>query len=197
MKWRPVLLTLLLTCCGSDPVSRTYVLSPPVDPVARAVSEAGRPVLEVRRVSVPDYLDTTDIVSRDGRNELKVSSTGHWGERLSVGITDALAADLRRRPLPFLIVGPAFSGQPAREVAVDVDAFDVRQDGSCVLTARWTILGEDQKPNPGGQLDTFVTYVTRTAEGTADAAVSAAMAGAIDQLAGKIGSGLALTSGGR
>ena len=84
MKWRPVLLTLLLTCCGSDPVSRTYVLSPPVDPVARAVSEAGRPVLEVRRVSVPDYLDTTDIVSRDGRNELKVSSTGHWGERLSL-----------------------------------------------------------------------------------------------------------------
>ena len=39
------------------------------------------PLLLLPRVSVPDYLDTTDMMIRDGQNELRVSQTGRWGER--------------------------------------------------------------------------------------------------------------------
>ena len=40
------------------------------------------PVVELKPVSLPDYLNSTDILLRDGQNELTASPTGRWGERL-------------------------------------------------------------------------------------------------------------------
>ena len=96
---KPLVLALLtiLMGCASGPQAVTYVLSAPADPVAGVSGEIGRPVVELRNVTLPDYLDTSDIFVRDGRNELKSSQTGRWGERLSVGVTRALIVDLAKR----------------------------------------------------------------------------------------------------
>jgi hypothetical protein len=196
MKRIAILTILALAGCGSDPVPSPYVLSAPAEPVPHAISEAGRPVLQVQRVTVPDYLDTTDMVSRDGANALKVSVTGRWGERLSAGITDALEADLRARARGFQVTGPAFSGQPARELVVNVEAFDIRPDGACVLTARWTLRGDNQTNIPG-QTETFVTQAARSGNGISDGAMAAAMAAAIQQLAAKVDGALSVPSGKR
>jgi uncharacterized protein len=188
---------IVLTGCASSPLPRTYVLGTPAEPVAGVHNEAGRPVVELPTVGLPDYLDGSDILVRNGRNELTASATGRWGERLSLGITHALEADLARR-LPGDLVThtpvPAQSaqGQSARSVLVNIDAFDVRPDGRCVLSARWTIPGNDRQPAAIIQQGTFVTLAESkaAAEPLTDAGIVSAMAAAVDQLADRIAADL-------
>jgi uncharacterized lipoprotein YmbA len=176
---------IVLTGCSSSPVPSTYVLSAPADPIAGVHSEAGRPVVELPTVSLPDYLDSTDIFLRDGRNELKSSRTGQWGERLSVGITHALETSLARRLPGVLVVHTPLSGRPDRRLLVDVEAFDVQPDGRCVLTARWTIA--DSGTAAVAERGTFLTMTAAGSKGSlTDTAVVAAMEAAVDQLADRI-----------
>jgi uncharacterized lipoprotein YmbA len=185
MKWLTLAALMMLAACGSGPAIRTYVLSSPAAPIPRAVNEVGRPVLDIPRVSVPEYLDSTDMLVRDGQNEMKVSQTGRWGERLSIGVRDALAADLGRRLPRFMVVRTPEAGQSIR-LLVNVEAFEARSDGTCVLTARWSVAGGDGRTIVGDRRNTFITQVVRTADGITDAAVAAAMAGALDQLSDAI-----------
>jgi uncharacterized protein len=183
---------LVLIGCSSTPVPRTYVLSTPADPVAGVHNEAGRQVVELPTVSMPDYLDSADILLRDGRNELKPSTTGKWGERLSVGITHALEVSLGRRLPGVLVTHTPFPGQPVRRLLVDVVSFDFQPDGRCVLTARWTVSANDQQTAATTEQGTFVTTAPKSAgagspAGFTDAAVVAAMTAAVDQLADRIG----------
>jgi len=185
-----VTVLIALIGCSSSPVPRTYVLSTPADPVAGVRNEAGRPVVELPTVSLPDYLDSSDILLRDGRNELKPSVTGKWGERLSVGITHALEISLARRLPGILVTHTPMPGQPGRRVLVDVTAFDFQPDGRCVLTARWTIPGNDQQAAAIAEQGTFVTVSQASSGGFSDAAVVSAMAAAVDQLADRIANSL-------
>jgi uncharacterized lipoprotein YmbA len=186
MKWMGWAAILVLAGCGGSPPPRVYVLNPPVDPVPRASLASGRPVLELQRVTVPDYLDSTDMMVRDGRNELKVSTTGRWGERLSRGVEDTLETALDHRLPGYLIVHRSSAGdRPVRHLLVDVDAFDIRADGTCVLTARWTLLGGDRRTIIARR-DSFVSHAAVTGGGISDAAQAATMAAAVEQLANSI-----------
>jgi len=109
--------SLVLAACASSPPPRTFVLSAPAEPVAGVLNEAGRPIVELPTVALPDYLDSTDILLRDGRNELKPSPTARWGERLSVGITHALEVALTRRLPGVLVTHVAIPGRSSLAVA--------------------------------------------------------------------------------
>jgi uncharacterized lipoprotein YmbA len=187
MKTLALISLLILLGCSSGTQRGIYVLSAPADDVAGVHTEDGRPVVDIRTVSLPDYLDTTDILLRDGRNELKASETGRWGERLSVGITDALIAALARRQPMTRVLHKPLSGQPARDLLVDIEAFDIQAGGQCVLTARWTILQDDRRTIDAAERGTFVT---KTAGSVTDAAVASAMAEAVVQLADRIAADL-------
>ena len=185
----PALLGLLaLIGCASSTPRNIYVLSVPADPVAGVHAEDGRPIVELRTVELPDYLDNTDILQRGGRNELKASSTGRWGERLSVGITHALAVALTRRLPSDQVIQSSSSEQPGRMVQVDIDAVDIQPDGRCVLTARWTILQEDRRTVARTERGTFVTQ--SPSGGVSDASVVSAMEAAVEQLADRIAAAL-------
>jgi uncharacterized lipoprotein YmbA len=98
--------------------------------------------LEVRRILVPDYLDNTDILTRSGGDEVKASATGRWGERLSLGLTHALGADLAARVPQYSIVQDG-SSNPQRQLRITVTALDLWQNGRCVLAANWSIVDQD------------------------------------------------------
>jgi uncharacterized lipoprotein YmbA len=176
----------VLAGCGGGAQQRTYVLSPPVAP-APGLSAAADAGLHLQPVLLPDYLDTTEIMLRSGQHELKASPTGQWGERLSDGMTQALAADLAvLLPREAVTIGPA-AGPPARQIVVTVDAFDVQADGRCVLTARWTILKADNATVLAAGQQEFVTEATGQTPGPDDAGVVAAMAKTVQELADSIG----------
>ena len=184
---------LLLGCAGS-PLPRTYVLAAPAEADPGVVNESGRRVIELPTVALPDYLDSSDIVVRNGQNELIPSKTGRWGERLSIGITHALEVDLARRLPGVLVTHTGMSGQNSTSLLVNVEAFDVQPDGRCVLTARWMLPGDTGQSATISQQGTFVTQaaVTQGAASSAgtlsDAAIVSAMAAAINQLADHIAS---------
>jgi uncharacterized lipoprotein YmbA len=172
---------LVIWGCGTYPLPRTYVLGDPGRSTPGVVDEAGALHIELKTVTVPDYLDTTDIVRRTAANEVTTSATGKWGERVSLGITRALAADLSRR-LPNVVIESRGAYEPSRRLSVDVERFEIGEGGDCTLTARWRETSSGDKVQPNSDRGTFVeTSTSRT-----DAAAAMAMTSAIDQLAGRI-----------
>jgi uncharacterized lipoprotein YmbA len=139
---------LCAAACSSGPPRRIYLLTPPpTAPTAAMPSPVGDPIestqrLEVRRILVPDYLDSTDILMRSGSDEVKASATGRWGERLSLGMTRALRADLAARMPRYSIVEDG-SSNPQRQLLITITALDLWQNGRCALAANWSIVDQD------------------------------------------------------
>jgi uncharacterized lipoprotein YmbA len=174
-------IAVLFAACNSLPVQRTYVLGDPAPPVSGVKSEAGLPIIELKTVSIPDYLDSTDILRRAGPNEVIPSPTGRWGERLSLGLTDALASALSRR-LPKQVVTTMPTAEPTRRIFVDIERVDIDADGRCLLAARWQITEANGQSRSKSDHGTF----SQTAASVDDPAVASAMTQAVDQLAEQI-----------
>jgi uncharacterized lipoprotein YmbA len=172
-----------LAGCGSGAGMQTFVLDGSVPPAVGTSSEAGLPVIELMPVSVPDYLDTTDMMRRAGINEVAASKTGRWGERLSVGVTRALAADLTRQ-LPTTMIATTEGPVPVRRLSVAIDSFDAGKDGDCLLAAHWTLTTADGSTSVAEDHATF----TLPAGSTDDAELAATMSRLIGTLADHVAS---------
>ncbi|HXP95470.1 MAG TPA: PqiC family protein [Telmatospirillum sp.] len=177
-----IIAALLLTGCGSlSPAPRVYVLGYPMPPAVTVRSETGLPIAELKTVSIPDYLDSTDILRRTGPNEITASPTGQWGERLSRGLTDALASALSKR-LPDLVVTTAPTATPAHRIFVDIESLDIGTEGRCLLEGRWRITDDNrQNSSTNGQ-----GLFSETAASIDDSAVVMALTRIVDQLAEQV-----------
>lgn len=174
--------TFAMTACSlSGPAPSEYVLGsmPPAEAIT--LPETGLPVIELKRVQVPDYLDTTEIMERKA-SQLVPSATGRWAERLSVGMSRALTASLGSR-LPGTVVTPTPPiERPAIQILVDVTAFEARVDHQVVLAARWSIAGGSRRQI----LATEQVSLVETVAGESDSAIVAAMSHAVDNLADRL-----------
>ncbi|WP_424140804.1 PqiC family protein [Roseomonas chloroacetimidivorans] len=179
--------SLALAACGSaGPPPVTYVLGPPEAGTEGSESLTGRPVVEVKPVLLPDYLDVTDILVRRAANMVASSATGRWGERLSVGVTRALALGLTRRLPDIIVTTTEPTERPARQLLAEVETFEPRADGSVVLVARWRVLD-------GGGRETLAGERVSLKESMAepgDAAIVAAMTQAVENLADRVAAGV-------
>jgi uncharacterized protein len=182
---------LVVTCvgtgCASGPTRRLYVLGTPLESTETA---ANGPVVWLRRVSLPDYLDSTDIVWRAGQHGLQTSPTGRWGERLSLGVTQALATDLMARLPQNRVVWSDADRKSTRELLVDVEGFDAWPDGHCVLSATWTLSDATNGAVLAGARETFTAAPAR-GETQSDVRVVAGMADVLHKLAESIASAVA------
>lgn len=150
--------TVALPGC-SGPPPRLYVLTPLSDTALTAERSghqadpggsaprlgggngaAGR-ALGVRPVTLPEYLDRSEIVSYAGPNEVDADGDNRWAERLPANITRVLAKNLS-----VLLDSDRVRILPARdverfdcEIAVDIDQFERTIAGDSVLDARWAI----------------------------------------------------------
>ncbi len=167
--------------CGSYPLPKIYVLGDAEPALASPVAVAGGPVVELKTVQVPDYLDSTDIVRRMSANQVVPSPGGQWGERLSVGITRDLVATLSRQ-LPGVTIELRDGYKPLRRLLVSVERFEIAPDGRCVLAAQWRLTTADGKVLAPSEQGAFVEMAS---SGT-DAAAAAAMTRAVDALAAQL-----------
>ena len=167
-----------LAGCGGAPV-KLYVLGDAAAPVAQTAAAVGRPALELKTVQMPDYLDNQDILIRGAAHEVVASPTGRWAERLSIGVTRALASDLAARLPGYVILSapPAFGATP-RQIHVDFDAFDARADGRVYLSARWSITAQS-----GEVLAASRVALVEPTQSQADVAIIAAMSRVLHRLA--------------
>jgi uncharacterized protein len=171
----------LATCGPSGPPPNEYVLGtePPATKVASPVTE--RPIFEIAMVRIPDYLDRTDLLVRNG-NQLTSSQSGRWGERLSLGITRALAASLAAGLPKFVVTTTPSVNPPRRRLLVDVTTFEARADRQVVLAARWTITDGSGRAT----LLSEQAVVVEPVSAMEDSGVVAAMTRAIENLADQI-----------
>lgn len=172
----------LCSCGPAAPPQTTYVLGTPAPPVERTEPVSGRLAIEVRKVLMPDYLDGSDILVRGAGNVLRPSTTGRWGERLSVGTTRALADGLRKRLPDFVVTTSAPAAPVSCELLIDVDSFEQYVDQPVLLIAEWRVLG----PASRKALAAERTSITQAVKGSGDAALVAAMSRALEDLADRI-----------
>jgi uncharacterized lipoprotein YmbA len=190
MRLRPLALVAWISvatgCLSHHEYRHIYTLDGAVDVRTQAGAVTERPVMQLQRVLIPDYLDTPDILLRVGAHEIHESATGRFGERLSLGITHALRSDLASGLPLYTIVLAQSAERPARQILVNVYAFDVWPTGRCVLVADWTILDADRKALLSADRGTFTTAAAGVNPG--EGAIVTAMTDAVRQLADRIAS---------
>jgi len=184
-----LVLLVPLAGCIDRPEPHLYVLGSGEGSTVGERSDRGRTIIELKPVLIPDHMDTTDFLLRTGRNELSPSPTALWGERLSIGITSALASALAERLPSARIVARPSAIHPARKIFVDITVLDLRRGGTCVLRTHWTISAPDDLSDRTSSVGAEVT-VTALADGPGDEAVVTALTNAIGQIADRIGADL-------
>ena len=183
---------LLLAGCAGPPL-RLYTLGMPSD------REAPQPHLSPRastiaigHVVVPDYLDTQDILVRNGE-EIHRNQSSRWASRLSIGITNLVTNEIASFHPSELITDQPLADAATMQIQINVSRFDVDSSGQVVLEANWSILPSD----PNKPLIRDRAQIRDSGPVTTSADVAALMRGTVIKLADKINASLpsTLTSG--
>jgi uncharacterized protein len=174
------LLCLALSTCAAPPLT-LYTLGTP--PVASATPPVGRApvVIAVARVTVPDELDTEEILVREG-STLQRSRHGRWATRLSLGITDRLTERLAQQHRQALVTDRPLTETPAERILVNISRLDVTTDGVATLDADWMVIPRD----PARPTRRDRAHISATGPVATDQDVVTLVGVVLDRLAGMI-----------
>jgi uncharacterized lipoprotein YmbA len=134
-------LLLVVAGCSESPPTEFYTLSNMQLPPAGLSTP--RTVVGVGPVTLPDYLDRPQIVTRASGNRMMLAAFNSWVEPIDGMFTRVLVQNLStllssdnvaRMPQPRAL---ALDYQ----VEVDVSRFDADATGRAVLDARWRVFG--------------------------------------------------------
>lgn len=130
--------TVLLAGCAM-PALKMFTLGAPAIATGARPMQPGAPVIAIDRLALPDYLDTQDILTRDG-DSLRRSSTGRFASRLSLAATDLLTARLAQRYPDALVTDQPQLTTPTYRLIVNINRLDVGVEGKASLEADWSII---------------------------------------------------------
>jgi uncharacterized protein len=135
--------------CASTQAARFYVLSAlPVgeSPAPVAVAERGL-AIGIGPVTLPKYLDRSQIVTYSSRYALNVAEFDRWAEPLESNFARVLAENLALLiPTDRLVVSPWPRSTPIDyQVTVEVSHFSGQLGGESSLIARWSLISEEGK----------------------------------------------------
>ena len=169
----------MLQGCAA-PALTLYTLAPPANGEVPPLG-AHAALIAVARISIPDALDTQDILLRDG-DTLRRSATGRWAARLSLALTDLVTARLAASRRDALVTDQPQAGQVTSRLVIDISQLDIDAAGSASLQADWMIVPAE--PSLAVRRDR-AGIVLRGAVGT-DAAVVALMQKLVEALSARI-----------
>jgi len=188
-----VLFVVILTGCARSPSSRFYQLNP----VPNTTSVTGdvlsdqRQVIAIGPVRIPDYLDRPQIVTRAGKNELRLSEFDRWADSLESDVTRVLVEGISGL-LPddhFSVIRwiPYVEDQmpTSYRVAVLVDRFEGTLGDSVLLKAQWEVFARNRS-----LLLKRESLVREQINGGSYDALVAAMSSALERLSQDIAGGI-------
>jgi uncharacterized lipoprotein YmbA len=139
-----VALFVLSGCFGSTPPTQFYLVPSLTSGDTAPPASAGQRdlTLGVGPVTVPPYLDRSQIVTRTSRAKLALADFDQWAGPLADTIARVLAENLAlliptERVVPFPWPRTI---EPDYQVTVEVLQFDRGPKGEVVLAARWSLL---------------------------------------------------------
>ncbi|CAI3947351.1 Intermembrane transporter PqiABC lipoprotein subunit PqiC (PqiC) (PDB:6OSX) (PUBMED:27795327) [Commensalibacter communis] len=116
-------------------------------------------IIYIARVTVPDYLNTTDITTRNG-TALTHSVNGRLSSILSVGATGLITNLLTDKNPNLWITDEAPVSPPAYQVRINIRRFDLQAEanktGTLNLEASWSIIPQNDKAPIQKQRTSFV-----------------------------------------
>ncbi|MGH6646959.1 PqiC family protein [Aquabacterium sp.] len=179
--------TLSLTACSTPPppVLLSLPLPPAEAPVhlvamapAAPASAASAPrFLTVRRVNIPEYLQTDAVRYRQADNTLGEWPGTAWAERLEVGLTNQLALLLRQALPAWTVCDAHCPSVPTGQVLiVNIAPLDyLRPAGQLRADVAWRVTGPGSIPTPvafgGGSSTLPVTSDTPVGQAAAMSAL--------------------------
>lgn len=149
----------MLAACGSKPPRQWIALPlPAAEPPASTSPTASMPgqglaydvtpVLVVRRLNVPEYMQTSSVRYRQSDSVLAEWPDVRWADRLEVGMTEHLVMRLRSR-LPGWVVCDRQCPMAASAITLTVDLSPmdyVRSARELRTEARWTFVQRAHTP---------------------------------------------------
>lgn len=135
-----------LAGCAQTPPTTFYTLSTSAEPTVAKRSAQGL-VIGLGPITLPQYLDRPDIVTRRGANQMRLADLNKWAEPLEPLLTRVMAEDLYALlDANDVIPVPQRGDLPLdRIVEVDIGRFDADETGAVVLDARWRIYRGDNE----------------------------------------------------
>ena len=175
-----VALTVWLASCASSPEARFYTLSTVSHQETKSTSRHMENPLSVSiaPVEIPDYLDRPQIVTRDGRNELKLAEFDRWGGALRDNIAAVLAENLALLlDSDRVYVYPRTRAEKADyEVAMRVLRLDCAPGDKVLLKAQWVVTTGQEKKEIATHISTFTESLNDSRYDTLVAAISQTLA---------------------
>jgi uncharacterized protein len=160
-------------------LTKYYVLTAASEPNAVSPS-SGAPAVGLGPITMPGYLDHSEIITRVGANELDLSGIDRWAEPVADNFKNVLARDLSQETGGQVIEFPWYNTVTLNyRVEIVVSRFDSDESGEAVLDAKWTI-----RPGHDGQI-----LLARSSElrERADGASTGAKVGALSADVGDLG----------
>ena len=177
-----VALLVLSGCLGSTPPTQFYLVPPLSAPDTPPPASAGRRdlTLGVGPVTVPPYLDRSQIVTRTSRAKLVVADFDQWAGPLADTIARVLSENLSILiPTERVVLHPwSRTLDPDYQVTVEVLQFERGPGNQVVLAARWSLLDRD-----GKELVLRTSRLNQAASGADYEATATAMGRALEVLA--------------
>jgi len=188
------LVLVMLTGCASSQPSKFYQLNtvPNKQAPIAGVSFSRNVVIAIGPVRIPDYLDRPQIVTRSGKNELKLSEFHRWAGSLEADTSRVLLENVSSLfPAGSISVErwisfPASRVPASLRVEVLVDRFEGTLGDSVLLKAQWRILAND-----GNLLLSREAAFTEQMSGSSYDALVAAMSSTLARLSLAISEGIA------
>jgi hypothetical protein len=149
--WKGTLLiflagTLLLAgCARTTPVSYYQLSALDTARTPPASAEAGKMVLGIGPVRLPEYLDRPQLVTRLTPNRLQLADSHRWAEPLGENISRVMGENLSAllgTDRILLYPWPASRGTDY-QLLVEVLHFENESDGAARLVALWSVKGKD------------------------------------------------------
>jgi uncharacterized lipoprotein YmbA len=175
---------LASSACGSSPDPNYYALSPSPEAQSTGPRASWAQLIKLRRPAIAGYLDRAEIVSRVSDHRLRVASGDSWGEPLGDMAGRVLSEDLSQRlrgSVVFMETSP-ISASPDAVVSVDIQRFDVGNDGAVTLRAEIAVERSSDHSVVG--IRNIELHLRPSATDTAS--LVAAMSDLLAQLAGQI-----------
>ncbi len=141
--------TAISACAKTEPSTFYTLSSLRTSSAAKPASQDGALAVGVGPITLPQYLDRPQIVTRSSPNRMGLAEFNKWAEPMSDIFSRVMTENLS-----ILIGSQNVVSLPRRrlvpldyQVEIEVSQFDTEETGRTVLAARWSLFGKDsEKP---------------------------------------------------
>lgn len=138
---------VFISGCGTSQITDFYQLEEAANASLVGIEKGS--VIGIGPVSLPEYINRPQIVTRNSKHQFKVSEFNRWIEPLNDSISRLLVINLSNNLNSNQIYWVPRSDRQYPldlRVVIDIGRFDGQLGKDVVLEARWSIFDKDDKP---------------------------------------------------